>query len=263
MKWIKNEEKIKDFLINLAFPLITDKDSGDTTYLMSKFVRYSEFLDKEFKTITVWNKKEKHCNCVSEIIQHGKMTALQILIFIIQHKVCFSPCSGYFNGHNNLEDACYFNLAHRNHITIDFCFHEDILENNTQLCSIVKGAFNSLKGKYCKKYYIEPDLYPPFWIEFNNEYWKLQADLFYAGRLALSNKGCYGRKAGIFLNKECKDCKYFASLDDFHHCNFDYWKKYGEHHTILLPNNGKTYACKHFDVVGDGKINGKEEMCKL
>lgn len=241
------ETKIRSFLTDRALPIITHPKSGDTVHLISKRPEenYYLFLDKRFDHITVWDKEAKHCKCVEEIIERKGMTLLQLIIFIVKHNVSFSSdCSGYYDGGSDLDDACFFYLDKKNHIDIGFRTHEDLLSAN--LTSIVKGAFYYLKGKHCNKYYRNLNKHSSHRIGIDANYWKLQAELFYKGLPPLSNKGCYGRKAGITPNEECKDCKYFAFLEYFHHCDFDYWKRYGVHRTILLPDDGKTYACKHF-----------------
>lgn len=247
MKSKELENEIRRFLTDRALPIIMNPKSGDTVHLMSKRSEenYYVYLDKIFNGITVWDKKVKHCKCVEEIIKQKEMTRLQLMIFIVKHDINFSKCTHYYDGHNGPEDSCFLMLDSKNHIDIDFCTHEDLLRGNTQLRSIVKSAFDYLKGEYCKKYY-ERSNWNPDWVSFNDKYWKLQAELFYKGLPALSNKGCHGRKVGITPDEECKDCKYFAFLEFFHHCDFDYWEVYEEHHCILLPDDGKTYACDHF-----------------
>jgi len=241
------ENKIRKFMIDRALPIIMNPKSGDTVHLMSKRPEqnYYLFLDKQFNHITIWDRKAKHCKCVDEIIKQKGMTLLQLLIFIVKHDISFSSdCSGYYDFAGDLDDSCFFYLDKENQIDISFCTHEDLL--SADLTSIVKGVFYYLKGGYCNKYYRNVDKHHSIGLGIDAEYWKLQAELFYKGLPPLSNKGCYGRKAGITPNEECKDCKYFAFLEYFHHCDFDYWKRYGVHLTILLPNDGKTYACEHF-----------------
>jgi len=245
------ESEIRRFLTDRALPIITNPKSGDTVYLMSKRneENYYVFLDKVFSHITIWDDKVKHCECVKKIIRQ-KMTRLQFMIFVVKHDVSLTQCTGNYDGHDNLEESCFFYFEEKNHIDIDFRTCEDLMNPNTELISIVKGAFDYLKGKYCKKHYAKRNRH---WISFNDKYWRLQASLFYKGLPPLSNKGCYGRKVGITLNEECKDCKYFAFLEYFHHCDFDYWEIYEGHHSILLPDDGKTYACEHF------KRNGRPD----
>lgn len=273
----KLENEIRRFLVYRALPIITEPESGDTVYLRSLIKdttqfkkgvsfeealvileenaddyeriekkRYDAFLDKVFSHITIWDKRIEHCACVGEIIKRKKMTLLQFIVFVVKHDIDLTECTGMYDGTHNLEESCYFQLDRENQIDIDFRTREDVMESNTQLRSIIRGAFDYLKGRYCKKHYAKRDRFVPSWISFNDKYWYLQAELFYKGLPPLSNKGCHGRKVGITLNEECKDCKFFAFLKSFHHCDFDYWEKYGEHNYVLLPDDGRTYACKHF-----------------
>jgi len=241
------EIKIRNFLTDRALPIIMHPKSGDTVHLMSKRPEenYYLFLDKRFDHITVWDKEAKHCKCVEEIIERKGMTLLQLIIFIVKHDVSYSSnCSGCYDGVHSLGNDCFFYLDNKNHITINSYTHEDLSSAN--LTSIVKGAFYYLKGKHCNKYYRNLDKHHSVRIGIDANYWRLQAELFYKGLPPLSNKGCCGRKVGITSNEECKDCKYFAFLEFFHHCDFNYWKVYEKHRCILLPDDGKSYACEHY-----------------
>ena len=239
------ENKIRHFLTDRVLPIIRDPKSGDTEYLMSKCNEnnYDTFLDKQFNDIAMCDKRAKHCGCVKEIIKRKGMTLLQLIIFIVKHNVNFVEESHNYNDSNTLDNACFFMLDGKNSITIDFCIREDL--NDSELITIVRSAFNYLRGRYCKGYRGKLNCEPSEIMGIDDKYWKLQAELFYKGLPALSNKGCNGRKVGITQNEECKDCKYFA-IELSPHCDFNYWKIYEQPLCLLLPDNGKTYACEHF-----------------
>ena len=117
-----------------------------------------------------------------------------------------------------------------------------------KLETAVKSGFDYLKASYCGKNY------PPSDSDFKYGYWKIQAELFFKELPPLSNKGCSNKKSGITWNKECKDCIHFNNKDeDYTCCEFDY-EEYKDDYgrstkvgfNIFLPDDGKTYACKHF-----------------
>lgn len=255
MNNLKLEKKLRDFLLNRVLPLITDELEEEyplTSDLITReFVfnekNYGAFLDQGFGT-SCWTGSGK-CKCTNKIIKDGGLNLLQLLIFIVKHNLDFADNGGYYG-----EGGCYLYLNKKTSINMSFHMHSTLL--GSRLMTAVQSGFDYLKGEYCGKNY------PPSDSNFNYEYWKIQAQLFFEDLPPLSNRGCSNKKPGITWNKECKDCVYFEKKNDYTCCGFDYdqYKNdYGRSakvgFNIFLPDDGKTYACKHYQEEDKRRIN--------
>lgn len=238
------EKKLRNFLLNRVLPLMTDELEeawplkadliGDKRGSIFNETNYGAFLDQWLST--QWTALDKcKCKCIKKIINNGGLNFLQLLIFIEKHNLDFCDNSGHYG-----EGGCYLYIDKKTSINISFMMHHELLEG--KLSTAVKSGFDHLKAKYCGENYISSG------ANFNYEYWKIQAELFFKGLPSLSNRGCSDKKSGITWNKECKDCIYFKIKTDYAICNFDYYKEYKKlGFALILPDDGKTYACKHFD----------------
>ncbi len=245
MNNLELEKKLRDFLLNRVLPLMTDElEEGyplKSKLITREFVfnekNYGAFLDQGFGTS--WTETGKH-KCVNKIIKDRGLNLLQLLIFIVKHNLDFCDNAGHYCSGG----GSYLYLNKKTSISMPFMIHSMLLGG--KLRTAVKSGFDCLKGEYCGKNY------PPSDSNFNYEYWKIQAELFFKGLPPISNRGCSDKKPGITWNKECKDCAYFKKKKDYTCCGFDYYKykdKYGRStkvgFSIILPKDGKTYACKH------------------
>lgn len=246
------EKKLRNFLLNRVLPLMTDEleegyplksDLIENKYVFTE-ANYGNFLDQGFGTS--WTETGEH-KCVNKIIKDGGLTLLQLLIFIVKHDMNFCDSAGHY-----VYGDCYFYLNKKTSINIPFRIHSMLLGG--KLITATNSGFDYLKEKYCGKNYPYPD------SNFNYEYWKIQAELFFKELPPISNRGCSDKKSGITWNKECKDCVYFNDKKEDYQwihgvCDFDYAEKYRDKYgrstkigfVLLLPDNGKTYACKHFN----------------
>ncbi|HDY67487.1 MAG TPA: hypothetical protein ENH85_06835 [Candidatus Scalindua sp.] len=251
------EEKLRDFLLNRVLPLMTDElEEGyplKSDLITREFVfnekNYGAFLEQWFSTSWVETGKDK---CVNKIIKDRGLTLLQLLIFIVKHNLNFCDNAGHY-----VYGGCYFYLNKKTSISIPFSIHGMLLGG--KLKTAVKSGFDYLKANYCGKNY------PPSDSNFNYVYWKIQAELFFKKLPPISNRGCSNKKSGITWNKECKNCAFFNKEKDYTCCEFDYDKykdKYNRYTKIgfnlFLPDNGKTYACKHFKFTPDEKRKYKK-----
>lgn len=237
----KVEKKLRDFLLNRVLPLMTDELEemyplkadliGNKHGSIFNETNYGTFLDQWLGID--WAASSK-CKCINEIIDNEGLSLLQLLIFIEKHNLDFCANAGHYcNG------GCYLYIDVETSINIGFMIHNTLLGGRLGLA--VKSGFDHLKAKYCG------ENYTPSNANFNYEYWKIQAELFFKGLPYISNKGCSNKKAGVTWNKECKDCIYFKTNNKYTCCEFDYNKEYRKiGFALILPDDGKTYACKHF-----------------
>ncbi len=241
------EKKLRDFLLNRVLPLMTDEVEEDyplkSDLIKNEYVfneaNYGDFLDQRFGTD--WIETGEH-KCVNKIIKDRGLTLLQLLIFIAKHNLDFCGNAGHYV----YGPGCYLYLNKKTSISIPFPIHGMLLGD--KLKPAVKSGFDYLKADYCGKNY------PPSDSDFEYEYWKIQAELFFKGLPPLSNRGCSNKKSGITWNEECKDCAFFNKGKDYTCCEFDYVEKYRGKYgrstkvgfNLFLPDDGKTYACKHF-----------------
>ncbi len=242
------EKKLRGFLLNRVLPLMTDELEEEwplTSDLITReFVfneaNYGAFLDQGFGTS--WTGSGR-CKCTNKIIKDRGLNLLQLLIFIVKHNLNFADNGGHY-----CSGGCYLYLNKKTSISMSFHMRSTLLGG--RLMTALQSGFDYLKGEYCVKNY------PPSDSNFNYVYWKIQAELFFKDLPPLSNRGCSNpQKPGITWNKECKDCAYFGKNDKYYGvCDFDYDEykdNYGRSTKIgfvlLLPADGKTYACKHFN----------------
>ncbi len=252
MEMLQIEKKLRDFLLNRVLPLMTDEleegyplksDLIKNEYVFNE-ANYGNFLDQGFGTS--WVETGKH-KCVNKIIKDRGLTLLQLLIFIVKHNLDFCDNAGHY-----VYGGSYLYLNKKNSISMSFHMHSTLLGGKLE--TAVKAGFDYLKGEYCVKNYPVSD------SNFKYRYWKIQAELFFKGLPPISNKGCSDKKSGITWNKECKDCIYFNdNKGDYRWidgvCDFDYTEHYRDQYrratkigfVLLLPDDGKTYACKHFN----------------
>lgn len=241
------EKKLRNFLLNRVLPLMTDESEegyplkadliGNKHGSIFNEINYGAFLDQWLGTAGTESSK---CKCTKEIINNGGLSLLQLLIFIVKHNLDFCDNAGHY-----CDGGCYLYIEQDaeldvgTSINISFAMHSMLLGDELSLA--VKSGFDHLKAKYCGKNYM------PSNTNFNYEYWKIQAELFFKGLPYISNKGCSNKKSGITWNKECKDCIYFKTKNEYSCCGFDYYKEYRKvGFFLILPDDGKTYACKHF-----------------
>jgi len=246
MNNLKLEKKLRDFLLNRVLPLMTDELEEEyplkSDLITREFVfnekNYGAFLDQGFGTS--WTGSGK-CKCTNKIIKDGGLNLLQLLIFVIKHDLNFADNGGHYG-----EGGCYLYLNKKTSINMSFHMYSTLL--GSRLITAVQSGFDYLKGEYCGKNY------PPSDSNFIYKYWKIQAELFFKELPPLSNRGCSNpQKPGITWGKECKDCVCFNNKE-YGVCDFDYTEEYRDQYrrstkvgfVLLLPNNGKTYACKHF-----------------
>ena len=239
------EKKLRDFLLNRVLPLMTDElEEGyplKSDLIKSEYVfneaNYGNFLDQGFGIS--WVEIGKH-KCISKIIKDRGLTLLQLLIFIVKHNLDFCDNAGHY-----LYGDSYLYLNKKTSIDMPFSMHSMLLRGKLE--TAVKSGFDYLKANYCGKNY------PPSDSDFNYGYWKIQAELFFKELPPISNRGCSDKKSGITWNEECKDCIHFNNKK-YGVCHFNYTKKYRDEYgrgtkigfVLLLPDDGKTYACKHF-----------------
>ncbi len=259
------EKKLRDFLLNRVLPLMTDEleegyplksnligDGDGPVYVMNE-ANYGAFLDQGFGTSGTEIGEHK---CVNKIIKDGGLTLLQLLIFIVKHNLDFCDNAGHYV----YGPDCYLYLNKKISISIPFPIHSMLLGG--ELETAVKSGFDYLKANYCGKNYPLSD------SDFRYGYWKIQAELFFKELPPLSNRGCSNKKSGITWNEECKDCAFFNKGKDYTCCEFDYNEKYRDKYdrytktgfNIFLPDDGKTYACKHFKPTPDEK-ESEEDTC--
>jgi len=252
MNNLELEKELRNFLLNRVLPLMTD-ELEESWPLTSDLIgnrhgsifnekNYGAFLDQGFGT--AWTELGKH-KCINKIIKDGGLNLLQFLIFMVKHNMNFGDNAGHYG-----EGGSYFYFNKKTSINIPFRTHSMLLGG--KLMTTVKSGFDYLKGEYCGENYPSSD------SDFNYEYWKIQAQLFFKGLPPLSNRGCSDKKPGITWDKECKDCIYFNDKKEDYQwihgvCDFDYVEKYRDKYhrstkigfVLLLPDDGKTYACKH------------------
>lgn len=255
--------RIKNFMVEFVLPRLTNKFYEDRGFFASyslmsiniekKHNDFGEYLEQKF---SMWgiNRRLKTCDHAESILNQKFVTLLDLLIFKAQHGYYEYEgygCGGYRS----------FYVDRENHTYLPFGVAEDILGGD--LIPAVRGVYNHLNIEKCLKYDCDNDrnhstydpirkIYPPNWNrrDFRAEYWEMQAYRYFGNYAPLTNKGCHSCKIGYTPDRECFECVFFKKFRDktvkFQHCTFDYWKKYGWHHSNILPDDGKTYACENF-----------------